>query len=557
MASEENIPQGGPTSAPLPPSTSLPPTASSQATVCQVCNENMTEGQDFLIISECSHPFHRLCIETYLSTSAECPVCKRACQLNELRSWVFPSKPTVSSRTSHNRGKGRGATGRHYNTRGATRNLFQEQQNLLNTSSAIQPDQLQTPNRNTNTSGNNNNFIISPLQSNANQTAQNIPAIDYEEINRMIESNLIRMMQNLNIPQPHPVNTMAGNCNRNPNNNPTLNENNNFHNIPGISNNFPNMPSQNQNFCHFPPNSQAANISPNTFFSFNANNMHADKITSIIHNWNLKFDGSSNGLSIDEFLYRVKTLTKETFNDDFSVICKNLNTLLTGKAREWYWRYHKQVPSVNWDEFCHAIKGQYKEMKSTFDLREEIRNRKQRAGESYDTFFDALSTIADRLPRPMSEEEFIEIIARNLRPEIRQDLLYVPIRSLSHLRKLVQMRENFLSDEYVRRTLNQRSQNPSLVPRRQISEIEQGVNMDNESEYLVEAVQKSDPPNVFRCWNCDSSGHHWHDCLEDRTIFCYGCGAKDTYKPQCPKCLSRNQTSSKNLRQMGPQKDIV
>lgn len=431
MASEENIPQGGPTSAPLPPSTSLPPTASSQATVCQVCNENMTEGQDFLIISECSHPFHRLCIETYLSTSAECPVCKRACQLNELRSWVFPSKPTVSSRTSHNRGKGRGATGRHYNTRGATRNLFQEQQNLLNTSSAIHPDQLQTPNRNTNTSGNNNNFIISPLQSNANQTAQNIPAIDYEEINRMIESNLIRMM-----------------------------------------------------------------------------------------------------------LYYY-------------------DTLLTGKAREWYWRYHKQVPSVNWDEFCHAIKGQYKEMKSTFDLREEIRNRKQRAGESYDTFFDALSTIADRLPRPMSEEEFIEIIARNLRPEIRQDLLYVPIRSLSHLRKLVQMRENFLSDEYVRRTLNQRSQNPSLVPRRQISEIEQGVNMDNASEYLVEAVQKSDPPNVFRCWNCDSSGHHWHDCLEDRTIFCYGCGAKDTYKPQCPKCLSRNQTSSKNLRQMGPQKDLV
>lgn len=34
-------------------------------------------------------------------------------------------------------------------------------------------------------------------------------------------------------------------------------------------------------------------------------------------------------------------------------------------------------------------------MKSSFDLREEIRNRKQKPGESYDTFFDALSMIAD------------------------------------------------------------------------------------------------------------------------------------------------------------------
>lgn len=123
--------------------------------------------------------------------------------------------------------------------------------------------------------------------------------------------------------------------------------------------------------------------------------MIADKITSIIHYWNLKFDGSSTGLSIDEFLYSVKTLTRETFNDDFSAVCRNMNTLLTGKAREWYWRCHKQVPSINWEHFCEAMKNQYKDMKSSFDLREEIRNRKQKPGESYDTFFDALSMIAD------------------------------------------------------------------------------------------------------------------------------------------------------------------
>lgn len=543
MASEETVP-------PLQPPTSLPPPTNPQGIVCMVCNENLTEGQDCLIISECSHPFHRLCIETYLSSTAECPVCKRSCQLSELRTWIIPPKATTMPRPSNNRGKGRGAMVKHYNTRSASRNLFQDQQNPLNTSTTMQSDQLQTPNRNANISSN-NNFVISPFQTQANQPQQNGAGINYQEINRMIESNIVRILQNMNLPQP-PINEV-NNINCNPS---TLNQI--HHNTMGNGGNSnPNgsglNPNINQNFGQLPQNSQPANMSPNTFFSFNATNMHADKITSIIHNWNLKFDGSSNGLSIDEFLYRVKTLTKETFNDDFSIICQNLNTLLIGKAREWYWRYHKQVSIVKWDEFCQAIRCQYKEMKSSFDLREEIRNRKQKPGETYDTFFDALSTIGDRLPMPMCEEEFIEIIARNLRPEIRQDLLYVPIRSLSHLRKLVQMRENFLSDEYVRKTLNQRIQNPSFIPRRQISEIEQDI--DCGPEYLVDAVQKTDLTSTLKCWNCDGTGHHWHDCLEDRTIFCYGCGAKGIYKPQCQKCLSRNQSISKNSRQMGPPKD--
>lgn len=146
----------------------------------------------------------------------------------------------------------------------------------------------------------------------------------------------------------------------------------------------------------------------------------------------------------------------------------------------------------------------------------------------------------------MTEEEFIEIIAWNLRPEIRQDLLYVPIRSLSHLRKLVQMRENFLSDEYVRKTLVQRNQNPNFVPRRQVSQIDQEIMTDREPEMLVEALEK--PDSNCRCWNCDSTGHHWQDCLENRTIFCYGCGTKNVYKPQCQKCVTRSQINSKNCR---------
>lgn len=155
----------------------------------------------------------------------------------------------------------------------------------------------------------------------------------------------------------------------------------------------------------------------------------------------------------------------------------------------------------------------------------------------------------------MCEEELIAIIARNLRPEIRQDLLYVPIRSLSHLRKLVQMRENFLSDEYVRKNLVARNLTPATVCRKYVSPIEcdESENCDTSTHLSIEAIQKSEINQ--KCWNCDKPGHHWHDCIEDRAIFCYGCGAKKIYKPQCAFCLSKSQ--SKNSKVMSHHKDSI
>lgn len=125
--------------------------------------------------------------------------------------------------------------------------------------------------------------------------------------------------------------------------------------------------------------------------------MSSEKETSIIQSWNLKFDGSPSGLNVDEFLYRIKSLTNDSFNGDFSIICRNLNTLLNGKAKEWYWRYLKQTPNLNWNDFCIAIRGQYKDFKTTYDIRVDIRNRKQKCNESFDMFFDAISSIMDRL----------------------------------------------------------------------------------------------------------------------------------------------------------------
>lgn len=221
--------------------------------------------------------------------------------------------------------------------------------------------------------------------------------------------------------------------------------------------------------------------------------------------------------------------------------------LVSGKAREWYWRYHKQVENIQWNEFCAAIKYQYKDFKSHFDLREELRNRKMKTGESFDSFFDAISSILDRLDRPLPENELIEILTKNLRPDIRHELLYVPIYSIAHLRKLVQMRENLMNDEFVRRNVSNNTF-PGNFPRRNIAEVDFSENSEffnsSNNEHVDGIDQKT---TVTKCWNCDELGHTWPDCLGKRTIFCYGCEAKNTYRPQCQKCCARKTSNPKNL----------
>lgn len=110
-----------------PPPVVPPPTLAPvciEPSVCRVCNETMVGGNDCLIIHQCSHPFHRSCIEDYMSTSSQCPTCKRACQLSDMRKLVISVTDIPIYKPTAHRGKGRVAISRQYNTRSASQNLF-------------------------------------------------------------------------------------------------------------------------------------------------------------------------------------------------------------------------------------------------------------------------------------------------------------------------------------------------------------------------------------------------------------------------------------------------
>ena len=131
----------------------------------------------------------------------------------------------------------------------------------------------------------------------------------------------------------------------------------------------------------------------------------------------------------------------------------------------------------------------------------------------------------------------VGMLKRGLRPHIQKEIFYLHITTVSELQHLMMRREN-LSRELEQKTHLER--NVSI--RRQVHELENPVITDELPEEISEVNKEK--PNLHPCYNCREIGHHYKDCLEPKTVFCYGCGTPNVYKPQCPKCLSGNSKPS-------------
>lgn len=268
----------------------------------------------------------------------------------------------------------------------------------------------------------------------------------------------------------------------------------------------------------------------------NASSLQSRQTVDIMQKWGVHFDGSVEGLGVEEFIYRITSLTNETLDSDFSIMCRHIHVLFTGKARSWYWRYHKQVDQIDWTKMCASLRQQYQDYRSDFMSMELIRARKQKTGESFSSFYEAVATLIDKASIRVEDEELVEILKSNLLPETRQKLLFQPVHSVGHLRRLVQMSENLayeISCRYASKPNVPAARRQVFAVEQENSEIED--NLQEEAE--IHALQSSH--GKFKCWNCEEVGHVWENCLAARRVFCYGCGRPNIYKPQCQNCLSK------------------
>lgn len=86
--------------------------------------------------------------------------------------------------------------------------------------------------------------------------------------------------------------------------------------------------------------------------------------------------------------------------------------------------------NLSWNDLCNDLRKQYGDSRTDVDIRELIRDRKQRNGENFDNLYESVVELTDRLKEPITDDTLVEILRRNLVPEIQHEILNVKISSL-------------------------------------------------------------------------------------------------------------------------------
>jgi hypothetical protein len=201
--------------------------------------------------------------------------------------------------------------------------------------------------------------------------------------------------------------------------------------------------------------------------------------------------------------------------------------LFAEKAKEWFWRYRDSVQKIEWKTLCKALKKHYVGHLSDYDIKELIKERKQLPTENFEDFYSAVMNLSDRLTNRLDEKELVEMMRRNLKPYLQKELLYKRIRDIDHLRNLV------LKRELLNQNLDKRKE--ERYNKKYIAEIIQSDSEESSEDEVCEVEHRKRKEPL--CWNCREEGHRYIDCMKERTIFCYGCGAQNKYKPTCENCL--------------------
>jgi len=110
---------------------------------------------------------------------------------------------------------------------------------------------------------------------------------------------------------------------------------------------------------------------------------------------------------------------------------------------------------------------------------------------------------------------------------------------VQELREICRRREVFLDE--VKKIHGYAQASPF---RREISEIVQ--DSKERSEQEAETDLEIEAFSLV-CWDCRKEGHRYQNCLAERRVFCYGCGAPNTsrspFRPT-PSSALRNQVTT-------------
>jgi len=326
---------------------------------------------------------------------------------------------------------------------------------------------------------------------------------------------------------------------------------------------------------------------PRTDFSNRSEHNSTSTICNIVRKWGLRFDGLRDPIS---FLERLEELM-ESYSLDRTEILRALPELFTGQAL--LWQRNNRSGWSTYNDFRRDFEVQFWPPGYQRKLDDELRRRTQGEKESFKDFVIALTTLIRRRGG-FTEEEKVDLLYNNMRPDYKLTVRRGEVRSVAelirsseHYESYLREKANYLPPPNVAQALiAETAYNPKRKtdPRHEAAVVT--VKPDDRASSASEHFRKMEPaprtptkvrwaettspqhqpcynrersperyatrtlsarPNdpkpsegsMIVCWNCDRRGHLYRHCDKPKVLRCYRCKAEGVRTTECP-CRTEN-----------------
>lgn len=247
---------------------------------------------------------------------------------------------------------------------------------------------------------------------------------------------------------------------------------------------------------------------------------------------NLKFNGSS---CVRSFVNRLDEL-RLSRQIPVQVVFDGFIDLLDGPALDWYRAYRNTFKT--YAQLIDKLKLDFDSPDYDYRLRKEIESRTQHKKETMVVYLATILGMMSRLPKPLLEEDQLEIILRNVRPEYRSALALTDVKSIDELQKLCRKIElvKFRNDNFAEPAMGRNKAEASDSFAKPSTSKGVMYNNDKFDSRNNGTFQNRLSSVRLHCFRCNRDNHSTRDCKVSRELLCYRCGLKGVKTPDCPKC---------------------
>lgn len=250
--------------------------------------------------------------------------------------------------------------------------------------------------------------------------------------------------------------------------------------------------------------------------------VHPTAISSL----NLKYNGKTCVLS---FLGRLDELVRSR-SLNYRKVFRSAAELFTDSALLWYRGICSSVDS--WEDLKQELLDEFLPTDFDYRLMEELKARTQGIDESFSSYYSVMLNFFARLRTPISDEEKLRILRRNIRPSFSERLALVPIVSLSDFKsKCKELETQKLNSQFFVEPPKQSQQTLA-------SDLAYKCTV-RPAVAAVSAEPQKSRSNLF-CYRCRVNGHSLRNCTVDKSVLvCFSCGEKGYTVYSCPKCNNK------------------